>query len=271
MGRHLSTARIFSTALVIVATALSGVLFVQLRAAQLPVPAQPKPVDDLQRSVVIDTYREVADSGIGRGETLYFYKCWMCHNRYTEDRGPSMKGIYSRPRLLSGQPVNDETMAQQINHGSARMPAFQHSMSPTDITDLLAYFKSERCCLEGEDPPANPRYKAESQPWPVQKTRTGGAHGVVRVASGDSPEGIGVQLIAPNNVRTTVYTDADGRYEFPSMQAGTYTLRVAMPREFNPYRRTAQINGVAKLDEIVLEKIASETGDAVGFRGGPPR
>jgi hypothetical protein len=60
---------------------------------------------------------------------------------------------------------------------------------------------------------------------------------MLRVATGDTPEGIGVQLVAPNGVRTTVYTNIEGRYEFPEMQAGTYTLRIPTPREFKPYRR----------------------------------
>src|ERR1700692_4301701 len=38
--------------------------------------------DDLQRSLRLDTYRILADSGAARGENIYFYKCWMCHNQY---------------------------------------------------------------------------------------------------------------------------------------------------------------------------------------------
>jgi virginiamycin B lyase len=260
VARHNRVFGVFHVALAVAGIALSGTIFVQLRAAQLPVSAAPQPADGLQRTQIIDTYREVADSGVGRGETLYFYKCWMCHNRYTQDRGPLLKDMYSRPRLASGQPMNDETVAQKINQGGPRMPGFQHSLSQTDMADLLAYLHSGTCCLEGENPPANPRYLAQSTPWPVQKTLSGGAQGVVRIESGDSPEGIGVQLIAPNNVRTTVYTNAEGKFEFPSMKAGTYTLRIATPREFNPHRRAVQISGASKLGDIVLSKIASETG-----------
>src|SRR5580765_8363781 len=32
--------------------------------------------DDYQRSARLDTYRVIADSGAGRGENIYFYKCW---------------------------------------------------------------------------------------------------------------------------------------------------------------------------------------------------
>lgn len=41
------------------------------------------PVDELQRSNRIDSYHLVARDGAERGETLYYYKCWMCHNQYT--------------------------------------------------------------------------------------------------------------------------------------------------------------------------------------------
>jgi streptogramin lyase len=91
----------------------------------------------------------------------------------------------------------------------------------------------------------------------VQSGLSGGATGIVRVASGDSPEGVMVQLIAPNGVRTTVYTNEDGKYEFPKMQAGSYILRIANPLEFKPYRRdSVPIDGATKLEEIVLERIA---------------
>src|SRR5215831_10765853 len=50
----------------------------------------------------------------------------------------------------------------------------------------------------------------------------GGPHGVVKSANGELLEGIMVQLIAQKNaIRTTVYSNADGRYEFPKLQPGT--------------------------------------------------
>src|SRR3970040_727365 len=64
-----------------------------------------------------------------------------------------------------------------------------------------------------------------------------------------------VQLIAPSAVRTTVYTNEEGQYEFPQMQPGVYTLRIAKPLEFFPYQRdSVQIRGAAKLEDIVLER-----------------
>src|SRR5207245_9515984 len=50
---------------------------------------------------------------------------------------------------------------------------------------------------------------------------TGGPQGLVKSAKGELLEGIMVQLIARKNaVRTTVYSNADGRYAFPALEAG---------------------------------------------------
>jgi len=163
--------------------------------------------DDLQRSRRLDTYTILADSGAARGENIYFYKCWMCHNQYTKS-APLLKDLFQRENLTSGDPVNDDNVTAKIKEGGPGMPAFRTSLSDTDIADLRTYFHSGKCCVEGENPPANPWYQAETHKWSVQSGLTGGATGMVRIASGDSPEGVGVQLVAPNGVRTTVYTDA---------------------------------------------------------------
>jgi streptogramin lyase/mono/diheme cytochrome c family protein len=211
--------------------------------------------DDLQRSLRLDTYRILADNGPARGENIYFYKCWMCHNQYTKS-APLLKDLFQRESLTSGDPVNDDNVTAKIKEGGAGMPAFRTTLSDADVADLVAYFHSGKCCVEGENPPANPWYRAETQKWPVQSGLTGGVTGMVRIASGDSPEGVGVQLVAPNGVRTTVYTNADGKFEFPKMQAGAYTLRIPTPVPFKPYRRdSVSINGATKLDDIVLERV----------------
>jgi streptogramin lyase/cytochrome c5 len=207
--------------------------------------------DDLQRSLRLDTYRIVADSGAGRGENIYFYKCWMCHNQYAKS-APLLKNVYSRTN-----PLTDDAVTAKIKDGGPGMPAFKFSLSDADIADLRAYFHSGKCCVEGENPPANPFYQAETHKWPVQSGLNGGATGMVKIKSGDSPEGVGVQLVAPSGVRTTVYTDGAGKFEFPRMQAGSYTLRTATPVPFKPYRRdSVAIEGATNLGEIMLERVA---------------
>ena len=223
-------------------------------AADTPTPAAYR--DDLQRSYRTDKYLEVAESGVDRGENIYWHKCWACHNKY-QQAAPTLEGLFKQPALITGVPVNEENVAAHIKKGGPGMPSFRTTLSDSDVTDVVSYLHSEKCCVEGEHLPANPWYRSETNKWTVQNGLTGGANGAVRVASGDSPEGVMVQLIAPNGVRTTVYTNEDGKYEFPKMQAGAYTLRIANPLEFKPYRRdSVQIDGPTKLEEIVLERIA---------------
>ncbi|HWF38997.1 MAG TPA: c-type cytochrome [Candidatus Acidoferrales bacterium] len=211
--------------------------------------------DDLQRSFRLDTYRILGDSGPARGENIYFYKCWMCHNKYAKT-GPDLKTLYQRDTLTSGDEVNDDTVTAKIKEGGPGMPAFRTTLSDSDIADLRAYFHSGKCCADGEDAPANPWYKAETSKWSVPTTLSGGPTGIVKISTGDSPEGIGVQLVAPNGVRTTVYTNSAGKFEFPKMQAGNYTLRIPTPVPFQPYQmESVAINGAIKLDDIVLDRV----------------
>ena len=212
--------------------------------------------DDLQRSYRTDKYLEVAGSGPARGENIYWHKCWACHNKY-QQAAPTLEDLFKQTALITGVPVTEENVAAHIKKGGPGMPSFGTTLSDGDVKDLVSYLHSDKCCVEGEHLPANPWYRAETNKWTVQSGVSGGATGIVRVASGDSAEGIMVQLIAPNGVRTTVYTNEDGKYEFPKMETGAYTLRIANPLEFKPYRRDAvQIDGTTKLDEIVLERIA---------------
>jgi hypothetical protein len=64
-----------------------------------------------------------------------------------------------------------------------------------------------------------------------------------------------VQLIAPTGVRITVYTNEDGKYEFPQLPTAQYTLRISRPLEFFPYQRdSVQVQGATKIADIVLER-----------------
>jgi len=219
-------------------------------------PQQSAGYDDLQRSLLFYKYDLAAFHGPARGEVLYYFKCWMCHNKYTKS-APYLKDIFRRDTLNSGQPVNDDTVSAQIKNGSPDMPSFGTMLSDSDLRDLLAYLHDDKCCLEGEDPPKNPLYLASTHKWPVQTELSGGATGAVKIPDAESVEGIRVQLVAPNGVRTTVYTNAAGRYEFPRMEPGEYIQRVATPIEFKPYRRSVRIDGAAKLDDIHLERTSN--------------
>src|ERR1700677_4195536 len=88
----------------------------------------------------------------------------------------------------------------------------------------------------------------------------GGPKGIVKSTKGELLEGIMVQVIASKNaVRTTVYSNADGRYEFPALEPGSYTLRIARPREFHPFvKEGVEIKGATPLGDIVLEYVTDQ-------------
>src|SRR5262245_6054812 len=86
----------------------------QSSGGQRPNPDPPK--GNLQRSAEILYFKRMADSGPDRGKEIYFFKCWVCHNAYTRAAGtpaPTLKDLYKRPKLMNGQPVNDETVTKQ--------------------------------------------------------------------------------------------------------------------------------------------------------------
>ena len=116
-----------------------------------------------QRSVAIYNFKATAESGPLRGEEIYYFKCWICHNQYTIKAGTGavpLKDLFKRERLVStGQPVNDETVSEKIKNGSPRMPAYRHVLSDKDLQDLLSYLRDAKCCFEGDEPPRNPSYR----------------------------------------------------------------------------------------------------------------
>lgn len=117
----------------------------------------------LARSVAIYNFKTTAESGPLRGEEIYYFKCWICHNQYTIQAGTGavpLKGLFERERLVTtGQPVNDQTVAEKIRNGSEQMPAYRYVLSDQDMQDLLSYLRDETCCFEGEEPPPNPLYR----------------------------------------------------------------------------------------------------------------
>jgi mono/diheme cytochrome c family protein len=116
--------------------------------------------DDYQRSTEIYQYRTTARSGPQRGEELYYYKCWMCHNQFAKT-GPQLHDLFKRPKFAtSAYDVNDQTVADKIKMGGPGMPSYGTILKDADIADLLAYIK-EGCCFDSENPPPNPRYKGK--------------------------------------------------------------------------------------------------------------
>ena len=88
----------------------------------------------------------------------------------------------------------------------------------------------------------------------------GGPKGAVMTETRLAVDGIMVQLISEkNSIRTTVYTDESGRYEFPVLEPGEYVLRLARPLEFKQYtRKGVMLTGAnQRLDDIVVQRIGN--------------
>ena len=176
--------------------ALAAIASLAIDAARAQVSAPPSAAgassNDLQRSVEVFGYNVAAKSGATRGEVIYYYKCWNCHNDYTRAAGspaPTLKGVFSRTTLVTGDPVNDENVAKQIRNGSPQMPSFGTTLKDADIADLLAYLHNG-CCYEETNPPVNPWYRANAQNSPAMPERgnlRGGPNGTVRAAARRPP------------------------------------------------------------------------------------
>lgn len=81
---------------------------------------------------------------VQQGSRLFEQKCAMCH--FTDSSqtkvGPGLKGLYGRETLpVSGRPVSDETIRDQIRTPYSNMPAFP-DLSGEQVEALLAYLKS---------------------------------------------------------------------------------------------------------------------------------
>jgi streptogramin lyase/mono/diheme cytochrome c family protein len=227
----------------------------------------PEPAKDYnQRSLEIYEYKKAAQSGPDRGQEIFYYKCWFCHNEYaqTQKGAPPLKDLFQRPVLLSGEKVSADSVKQKIRDGGPGMAAYKTILGEADLNDLLSYLK-DKCCWDSDAPPRNPRYVAGPGGPALASLQkagplTGGPSGAVKTVKGDALEGIMVQLISKQSaMRTTVYSDHEGRYEFPIVAAGTYTLRIARPLEFYPYsKESVQVEGATKFEDIKLERVTDQ-------------
>ena len=154
-------------ALAVVWGAIFGAILGLASLAGAPVKAQssqsgvdkPAPKDSYQRSVAIYNYTVTAKSGPQRGEELYYYKCWVCHNQFAKT-GPQLKDLFKRGSFAtSDDAVTDETVTEKIRKGAPGMPAFGTTLKAADIADLLSYIK-EGCCFDSHNPPPNRNYRA---------------------------------------------------------------------------------------------------------------
>jgi mono/diheme cytochrome c family protein len=80
---------------------------------------------------------------VTRGEAWFYQRCALCHmGRIVKDdvyqpMGPSLNGV-----LKGATPEREKLVRQQIERGSPRMPGFQHTFTPAEFEELMAYLKT---------------------------------------------------------------------------------------------------------------------------------
>jgi mono/diheme cytochrome c family protein len=75
------------------------------------------------------------------GRHIYQQTCAACHDAHSVpgQNGPSLKGLFKKPFLPSGLPVNERFVRQTIVNGRNMMPAAGGSFTQQQLDDLLAY------------------------------------------------------------------------------------------------------------------------------------
>src|SRR5262249_17455096 len=143
--RSIMTRSILAAAVIAIAAAGA---FAQQQARQQGAQAQPaEPAKDYDpRALEIFEFRKAAPSGAARGEEIYYYKCWMCHNELAQGGAPKLAGLFKREMLVTGVALNDESERGQIRNGSANMPAYKYVLNDADLSDLMSWLHDASCC-----------------------------------------------------------------------------------------------------------------------------
>ena len=73
-----------------------------------------------------------------------FEQCGVCHNTDSPDKkvGPSLMGLYKKPKLKNGKAVTDANVKAVINAGGNGMPAYADMLTDAERADLIAYLKT---------------------------------------------------------------------------------------------------------------------------------
>jgi mono/diheme cytochrome c family protein len=78
------------------------------------------------------------------GRRVFDANCARCHEPYSKSglHGPSLRNLYKKQFMPSGQPANDDRITEVILRGRAKMPAFSGTLSQRQLDALLAYLKT---------------------------------------------------------------------------------------------------------------------------------
>ena len=91
-----------------------------------------------------------SEASFGRSDkTLFGKHCAVCHTlsgKWNRIVKAPLAGLFERKQLVTGQPVNEETVRALIEKGGpVLMPGFQHTLTPDQVGELVQFLKVARC------------------------------------------------------------------------------------------------------------------------------
>lgn len=90
------------------------------------------------------------EAAFGRSDKTLFGKyCAVCHSisgRWKRIVSTPLGGLFEKKQLVTGQPVNDETVRAILEKGGpVLMPGFQYTLTADQISELVRFLKVARC------------------------------------------------------------------------------------------------------------------------------
>ena len=91
-----------------------------------------------------------SEASFGRSDgTLFGRYCGVCHSisgKWKRIVSTPLGGLFQRKQLVTGQPVNEETVRAIIAKGGpSLMPGFQYTLTAQQINELIQFLKVARC------------------------------------------------------------------------------------------------------------------------------
>ena len=163
-----------------------------------------------------------------QGAFLFKQRCNTCHYSTMSTTRGARAGLVSAASYgppLSKRNVEGEDRERAvrllISEGSATMPAFKYALGPEQIDSIIGYLKR----VETLRPPVVDRLVDIESPNVVEAVPFGQTAqtlwGTITSTSGETLEGVTVSARSlGRNVTTSVFTDSDGEYYFPPLEAG---------------------------------------------------
>ena len=229
--------RKMATMLLLVTAFVSSVADAQ-QATSADTPDVPADVEEWMRTAwgmepqvlgVTDThFLSSLNASERQGAFLFKQRCNTCHYSTMSTTRGARAGLVSAASYgptLSKRNVEGEDRERAvrllISEGSATMPAFKYALGPEQIDSIIGYLKR----VETLRPPVVDRLVDVELPSVAEAVPFGqtaqALWGTITSTSGETLEGVTVSARSlGRNVTTSVFTDSDGEYYFPPLEAG---------------------------------------------------